>query len=86
MTTGKLEGENLGVKDAWASGALVVGFHGYGASLMMKGEEPDQNSIVVLPNVDDNVMIREMRQVLETLSLNRTHYQKVIESSWKKLD
>jgi hypothetical protein len=86
MTTGKLEGENLGVKEAWGSGALVVGYHGYGASLIMEGQGPDQNSVVVLPNGDDGAMVREMRRVLGALSLNRTSYRRVVEAAEKKLE
>jgi ligand-binding SRPBCC domain-containing protein len=86
MTTGKLEGENLSVKEAWASGALVVGFHGFGASLMMKGEGSEQNSVVVLPNGDDQAMVREMRQVLTNLSKNRMHYRHVVENAQRKVD
>jgi len=89
VATGKLEGLNLSILEAWAAGALVVGFHGYGASLSMvgddEGDDDPQNAIVVVPNGNDEALIAAVDQVLANFTLDCTYYHSIIQNAHRRL-
>merc|ERR1712087_151231 len=66
-------------------GALVVGFHGYGGSEFMKGEEAgDEQNCILIENGNQQSFIQKLDEVLEKIEKQgRQQYDWIIQNAHK---